>query len=769
MLPKFLRFKLYKKSLQSANFYKAWQAKLLINEINVKKNTIAKLSSQSKNFQTQFSNDFGPFDCVLIRKFLDSNLRKLEETITVTHEKKLNLLGVRQKIEPCDPEKVIFNYSDIVIPPRIKYLLAFGLDFGLPILKLDYIRYFLGFEKLASYVKNFPVTTNYNDVCQQLKFISHKYFYNFKSSKVFSIFTKNDIFELKKFARKDDIIVSRPDKGKGVVIINKSHYIAGISKILSNSDKFQQITDEIHRVSYLLEDKLNNFLLELKHLGHISTDLYKKLHVSGSGPGILYGLAKVHKENFFTEHLYRPIFAAYNCASYKISKYLVDILSPLAENQYTLKNSAQLTQEIDKITIHDKMFMASFDIKDLYTNIPLKETVEITMSLLPGQLLSLPQNLFRKLLELSIFNTMFAFNGKYYKQQDGLGMGLPLSPTLANIFLCFHETNWLENCPDDFKPVFYRRYMDDTLALFDDESQARRFLQYLNSQHSNMSFTMETEENRHIAFLDCLITRDEKKLNTSVYRKSTFTGLGLSFYSFCQFSFKINSIKTLLFRAKKVCSTFTALNKEISFLVNYFHANGYPKPLVYQQIKRFIQSMSHPSPKCDTVEKRKIFISLPYFGSQSEKLKLEVTNALGNYYPQLEINIVLSNPFTLGSLFRFKDQLPMALRSSIVYKYSCARCASGTYVGLTTRAVHMRIAEHRGRSFRTGKVLSQPVPSAIRDHSLKCSKQISSSDFTILGQEQPGSSLEILESLHIHCQRPNLNKNQTSFPLKIVI
>ena len=52
--------------------------------------------------------------------------------------------------------------------------------------------------------------------------------------------------------------------------------------------------------------------------------------------------------------------------------------------------------------------------------------------------------------------------------------------------------------------------------------------------------------------------------------------------------FKLNSIKTLLSRAKHVCSTITALNKEFWFLVQYFHNNGYPKPLVYAQIRKFI-------------------------------------------------------------------------------------------------------------------------------------------------------------------------------------
>ena len=72
-------------------------------------------------------------------------------------------------------------------------------------------------------------------------------------------------------------------------------------------------------------------------------------------------------------------------------------------------------------------------------------------------------------------------------------MGLPHSPVFANIFLAFHEEQWLTNCPAHFKPMLYRRYVDDTFVLFSDKSHAPLFLNYLNRQHNNINFTMETE------------------------------------------------------------------------------------------------------------------------------------------------------------------------------------------------------------------------------------------------------------------------------------
>ena len=176
----------------------------------------------------------------------------------------------------------------------------------------------------------------------------------------------------------------------------------------------------------------------------------------------------------------------------------------------------------------------------------------------------------------------------------------------------------------------------------------------------------------------------------------------------------------------------------------------------------------HPPLPVHTVEKKSIFISMPYAGKQSEKLKKELLTLIGEFFPHIDLRISLKNSFTIESLFKFKDRLPFCLQSSIVYLYSCAHCASGTYVGSTIRATHMRIAEHRGRSYRTGKLVANPQKSAIRDHALRCSKTISPSEFKIIGQEKNESYLRILESILITSHKSNLNKMESAFPLKIL-
>ena len=127
-------------------------------------------------------------------------------------------------------------------------------------------------------------------------------------------------------------------------------------------------------------------------------------------------------------------------------------------------------------------------------------------------------------------------------------MGSPLGPTLANAFLCFHEQIWLNECPDEFKPVYYRRYVDDIFVLFRSTVHLEKFQNYLNFKHRNIRLTCEKEHNNSMPFLDALITRTSNSFKTSVNHKPTFSGVYSNFNSFFSEEYKVGLIFTLLFR-----------------------------------------------------------------------------------------------------------------------------------------------------------------------------------------------------------------------------
>ena len=504
----------------------------------------------------------------------------------------------------------------------------------------------------------------------------------------------------------------------------------------------------------------------------LSDEVYKQLYVTGSGPGILYGLPKIHKSNFATDFPLRPIFAAYNTASYKLSKFLVPILAPFTTNEYTATNSFSFVNDVSKVHNADSFHMVSFDVENLFTNIPLHETINICLQYLFPNVIStvlgLSRDLFRKLLELSVLNSFFMFNSKLYKQTEGLGMGLCLGPTFANIFLCYHERAWLTDCPENFRPSFYKRYVDDTFLLFRQADHAALFLDYLNSKHPNIKFTCEHESSGSLSFLDVNVSRSCNKFTTSVFRKSTFTGLGTSFFSYCTYLFKINAIKTLLYRAYHISSSYFILDIEFNFLRQYFAKNGYPLGLVNSHIKKFLAKKYESFDQHDSPPTEHHYISLPFFGPQSEKLKIELNSILVKFFPSISFRIILVNSNKIGSFFRYKDSLPVASRSSVIYQFTCPRCGD-QYVGSTRRMLSVRCSEHAARSHRTGRRLAVEPHSAVRQHCEQaCDAPVSIDSFKVIDYDKNSVSLLILESLYIFKNKPVLNDVNSAFPLNIV-
>ena len=114
----------------------------------------------------------------------------------------------------------------------------------------------------------------------------------------------------------------------------------------------------------------------------------------------------------------------------------------------------------------------------------------------------------------------------------------------------------VESLSSRFKPFLYRRYVDDTFLLFRDESHINQFLNYLNSKHDNIRFTKEAEQDNTLPFLDVSVTWKHNFFETYVYQRGTLTGLSSHFLSSEPKMYKINTIRTLLYRCYHVCSTY---------------------------------------------------------------------------------------------------------------------------------------------------------------------------------------------------------------------
>ena len=119
-------------------------------------------------------------------------------------------------------------------------------------------------------------------------------------------------------------------------------------------------------------------------------------------------------------------------------------------------------------------------------------------------------------------------------------MGSPLAPVLANIFMGFHESKWLNEYNLN-KPKFYLRYADDILAAFDNKQDPLSFLHFSNNMHLNIKFPKEKQINHSIPSLSLMYSFQVSIIKISHFKhhKSTYTRLLLNFKNFTSFLYKI--------------------------------------------------------------------------------------------------------------------------------------------------------------------------------------------------------------------------------------
>ena len=107
-------------------------------------------------------------------------------------------------------------------------------------------------------------------------------------------------------------------------------------------------------------------------------------------------------------------------------------MSPLTSNEFLLQNSFSFADEVS--SSHPDHFMASLDVESLFTNIPLNEVID-DLFCDTNMIHNLDRNDMRELLTLAAYELFFIFDKVMYRQIDGVTMGSPLGPILANVFL----------------------------------------------------------------------------------------------------------------------------------------------------------------------------------------------------------------------------------------------------------------------------------------------------------------------------------------------
>ena len=262
-------------------------------------------------------------------------------------------------------------------------------------------------------------------------------------------------------------------------------------------------------------------------------------------------------------------------------------------------------------------------------------------------------------------------------------MGSPLAPVLANIFMGFYKSKWLNEYSLN-KPKFYLRYVDNILAAFDKEQDSLNFLNFLNKRHPNIKFTIEKQINHSVAFLDVFISGiTNQNFTLQTYHKSTYTS----------FSCKISLIKCLIDRSFKICNNWNSFHNDIENIKSNLIKNAYPPSLIDKVIKKYLdyKFSSNQNQLKDTPDIH--YFKLPYIGHLSHHIKNKLSKLCKEFCKEnFNIKLVF-NSFKIKNYFSYKDQIPDDLKSFLVYKFTCASCSS-SYIGETCHHFKTRIEEH---------------------------------------------------------------------------
>ena len=552
MYQKFLIFKLRNVSNKDTLLIRK---RLLRSAINKRNKELQHLSKELSLPVNVLSTQLSTIDFYILTKSITSYKKSLQKSLH-TEQKKLSSLTRDCNLPIFRANKTITNLTQYELSQEESDLLKAGLYFSIQPDKIRKSEIFTIFEKIhRSFLNNLKSEETKSQIKAHLSYLANSYFYNYKPSP--RILRQHRV--LRNLRKNKDIVVTKPDKGNGVVILDRKLYNNAIEEIISDSSKFEKLNED---PTLKREASLQYFLRKLKQKSFFNEIEYDKLYPSGSAPARIYGTPKMHKFSFSDSFSkLRPIVSSKGTFNCNLARFLSDLLSPLVPNDYSCKDTFSFGSQIRNANLSKKI-LVSYDVTSLFTNIPLQETIDIAINLIfnHNPNLNITRKELKKLFLITTSKTHFIFNSKFYNQIDGVAMGSPLAPVLANIFMGLPESKWLNEYNLN-KPKFYLRYVDDILAAFDNEQDS---LNFLNNSHPNIKFTIEKQNNHSIAFLDVFISGiNNQNLTLQTYYKSTYTGLLLNFKSFTSFSFKISLIKCLIDRSFKICNNWNSFHNDI--------------------------------------------------------------------------------------------------------------------------------------------------------------------------------------------------------------
>ena len=515
-IPNFLNFRIPTNGAFNDTTVHKFQLKLLKQEIVKARSDLAskveQLQLKRNNIKTQVPHALLP----TILLYTRINTQLLSRKQTVLHNKKLTALSEKQGRPLFAVQNTVIQCElDQPLPTHVINTLSLGpksavLDAFNPKDVLAEV------DGLLYYCKSKQVN---NDIITDINVKTLNYIKKGKKLK-----SSRNITMTKKYLKDNKLLAVPFDKGIGICVMKQEAYHSKLDAILQ-LPQFQKINVTRKNAKHPVikeQDRIVNALKLMKQEGRISEALYEKLKPIGSQPPRLYGLAKIHK----TVIPVRPVLSMPGSAYYKIGNEIAEWLSAVPECKIN-SSTKSVSDKLKSIHLEADEEIISFDVVSLYTNVPVVEAINVCADLLYRPGMKTPpvdKATFIQLATIASCDVVMSTHDGYYAQIDGLAMGSPPAPHLANGWMSQYD----RSIEGDSK--LFSRYMDDIVREIKRE-EAEQKLAEINALHPNLSFTIEREKDGKLPFLDMELIHSGTQVASTWYSKPTDTGLILNFHA----------------------------------------------------------------------------------------------------------------------------------------------------------------------------------------------------------------------------------------------
>lgn len=391
-------------------------------------------------------------------------------------------------------------------------------------------------------------------------------------------FTADAHRDFKALCDKKDIIIKAADKNLGPVLLTREWYEQEALRQLHDSTVYKPL-DESEA-----DSTMTLFLTKFKTLRHslakfCDKNIMKFLNQidkpvnDGFTYPRFYHLPKIHKPGPLRG---RPIVASHSSLTTPLSTWLDFTLQPFVELCTTaIKDSKSLVNELESLHLPKDVWFVTADVTSLYPSIPTKDGIEIVGDTL--RFLGMTENLLTVVLAaltLVLTFNVFTFGKLFFHQLQGTAMGTPCAPAFAILFLFGLERKLHPSW------AFFKRYIDDLLAMFSTKAAALDFVKRYNELHRNIKITWEISDST-VNFLDLTIYKGARFQSKGLIDLATF-GKAMNPYLYVPFSshhpvaMKKGFIHGELLRFIRNSSDFPTFETTRKTFYDRLRARGYP-------------------------------------------------------------------------------------------------------------------------------------------------------------------------------------------------